>query len=55
MCGSEDKTSWKPGHLNSNTFVKAVILMVDLKIHGVFCDGNFNSNLLCITQLINTW
>ncbi len=28
---------------------------MDLKIREVSCDGNYNSNLLCTTQLISTW
>jgi len=27
-------------------------LIMDLEVYGGSCDGNFNSNLLCTTQLI---
>ncbi len=33
---------------------EVLISMMDLKVHGNSYKGNFNSNLLCTTQLLNT-
>jgi hypothetical protein len=46
-------------HENSNILdlwiQRTLILTVDLEVCGGFCDANFNSNLLCTTQLISAW
>jgi hypothetical protein len=52
MCGNDDEISWKSKHPSSN---ETLISTMDLEVHGNSCDGNFYSNFLCTTQLINTW
>jgi hypothetical protein len=47
--GSNDRTSWKTKRPCCNEFVKPIISIVDLKVHGNICNSKFHSNLLCTT------